>query len=279
MSNLIFHIGMHMGEDLAFYLKRDERVIAVDADPLMVELAQRKFNKFIDANQLVLVNKAISNSEDQLLNFSLSNNTLWNSLVLGIASRKSGFFKTIQVESTSLPALISKFGVPYYCKIDIEGMDNMCLQSFTTHNTRPQFISVETECVDDKGGHDDSLKTLYSLAELGYTKFLLIDQSSLEILKLNVKFYIQKTQFLYYLNRGLSKFKYQLNPSLNRDKLSHKFSHYFPDGSSGPYGHLLDDNWYNLTEAIQLLNQHRQDYFKLRNASPFGFWCDWHATT
>ncbi len=279
-ERLIFDIGMHKGEDLGFYLQNDAKVIAVDADPMMIELASGKYSNYISENKLVLLNRAVSDSVGQLLDFNLSTNSLWNSLNKNISSRKSEPVETIQVESITLPALMEQFGVPYYCKIDIEGMDNTCLQSMMDTNLRPEFISVETECLakNEKVQQKDYLQTLYSLKQLGYAKFQLIDQGTLHPLRLCKKFYKQPNQFLHFMDRILKKLKIEIVPFNFRDQLSQQFHYPFPTGASGPYGDYLEGQWYNFEDAEQLIIEHRSDYFNLKKAVSYGFWCDWHAT-
>jgi len=40
MSDLVFDIGMHNGDDTAYYLARGYRVVAVEANPSMCATAQ-----------------------------------------------------------------------------------------------------------------------------------------------------------------------------------------------------------------------------------------------
>lgn len=291
-ENLIFDIGMHKGEDLQFYLNRNAKIIAVDADPLMIELVSRKFKSYIENNRLVLINKAISDVENSELKFNLSSNSEWsslnpeiagrsvlNSLAIGIEGKAFSEVGQIKVYSTTLPALMKQYGVPYYCKIDIEGMDNVCLQSLKNCKELPAFISVESECLGENQivKEEYTLQTLYSLASLGYSKFALIDQKTLQPLRLNEKFY-KSSPLFYYLNRVFNRLKLKIDSFTFRDELAFEFNYTFPSGSSGPYGKYLNATWYNFEDAKQLLLQHRTDYFKTKIAEPYGFWCDWHAT-
>jgi len=47
-SKLIYNIGLHNGDDTEEYLKRNYRVIAVEAVPVQVEKAKEKFSKDIN---------------------------------------------------------------------------------------------------------------------------------------------------------------------------------------------------------------------------------------
>ena len=48
MENLIFDIGFHKGEDILLSLLKGYRVIAVDADPNLINEWQNIFKKYIE---------------------------------------------------------------------------------------------------------------------------------------------------------------------------------------------------------------------------------------
>src|SRR5438552_3989670 len=77
-SQLIFDIGLHEGQDTAYYLQRGFRVVAVDANPAMVDKAQEKFAAAISENRLILVNAGIGHHPGQLT-FWVSSKTQWSS--------------------------------------------------------------------------------------------------------------------------------------------------------------------------------------------------------
>jgi hypothetical protein len=64
--------------------------------------------------------------------------------------------------------VIAEHGVPFYCKIDIEGNDRYCLMGLTT-DTTPEYISIEMS-------HSDGGDDLKLLQGLGYDKFKLVSQ-------------------------------------------------------------------------------------------------------
>ncbi len=47
--DLIYDIGIHNGDDTAYYLSRGYRVVAVDANPLMMDAARQKFAEAVSA--------------------------------------------------------------------------------------------------------------------------------------------------------------------------------------------------------------------------------------
>ena len=70
------------------------------------------------------------------------------------------------VETIRFNDLLAVFGIPYYCKIDIEGNEKLFLKDLIGSSTVPTYISVEC--------HEIEPATMLYAA--GYRKFKLIDQ-------------------------------------------------------------------------------------------------------
>ncbi|RPJ37014.1 MAG: hypothetical protein EHM27_14275 [Deltaproteobacteria bacterium] len=51
----------------------------------------------------------------------------WSSLIREIGAR-GGQYHEIWVDVVRLDTLFEKYGIPYYLKIDIEGMDNVAVE-------------------------------------------------------------------------------------------------------------------------------------------------------
>ncbi|MES2656135.1 MAG: FkbM family methyltransferase [Bacteroidota bacterium] len=292
-NKLIIDIGMHKGEDTGYYLQNGYTVIAVDADPNLIAEAKTKFKKAYNSKQLMLLNYAISDKDGTKVTFNLSQNTIWNSLKENIADRAHLSKNSIVVETRTLSSIIAEYGAPFYCKIDIEGYDEVCLQTLKQANELPQFISVETECVGEGETitDEEALGTLYRLKELGYTKFKLVDQTSFRVLTLNEDFHTSSDKALKFLSQSFgARLKRKIQSTLGlagdmdetyfkeRKAIEKQFNYNFMVGSSGPFGSDLKGEWQNFDEAKQTLLKHRHDYFNLDNAVNYGFWCDWHAT-
>ena len=56
------------------------------------------------------------------IDFFISEKDEWNSLKKEIAERKTSVKGVVKVGVRRLASLMDEFGVPYYCKIDIEGV-------------------------------------------------------------------------------------------------------------------------------------------------------------
>lgn len=278
-SNLIFDVGMHTGEDTVYYLAKGFRVVGVDADPNLIESAKNHFSDYLVANQLVLLNFALSSKDNEELDFHISQNTEWSSLRKSISDRRSLYKETIKVKSKRLSSIMVEFGVPYYCKIDVEAYDKVCLETLSDLSELPQFLSVETECTDESEAitDEEALATLNMLKRLGYGKFKLVNQSSLSVLRPDRVFYrdngalFEMTEFTRAILRKLRIAR------TNRERLSKKFKFIFQPGSTGPFGEELDYEWVDYETAKKTLMFHRNSYMKQKKALNYGFWCDWHA--
>ncbi len=268
-TKLVFDIGIHKGEDTSFYLKKGFKVVAVDANPILIQANEQKFKNEIISGQLTLINTAISCSSNEILKFHVSHQSEWSSLHYGIANRFSNFDKTINIKSTTLADLIDQFGLPYYCKIDIEGQDLNAIKSLNK-NHKPKIISVESECSEK---HNtiiyDSIEMLDELVSIGYTKFKIIDQFSIKSVSLPIK---KSFQFNGKLSQKLKIFYYKFH--FNKLLLFYKFCHFFQFGSSGPFGDDIDGKWQNSNATKALF----EDLIKIKPQGRNIFWYDIHAT-
>lgn len=253
-DDLIFDVGMHKGEDTKYYLSLGFRVLAVDADPNMIELAKKTFVPYLSSGRLALLNVAISDKDDQEADLYISEQSEWNSLKRQVSDRKHSLREVIRVKTRTLPSIMSEFGVPHYCKIDIEGYDSTCLQSLSGVEPLPEFISVESECLGEheKITEEQALETLVELKNLGYSKFKLVRQEDLTVLE-------------------------RENHSSTEQSVLSRPSYNFPRGSTGPFGNFLDSEWLGYEAAKKTLLYNRRRYFKFPYATNYGFWCDWHA--
>jgi FkbM family methyltransferase len=174
-SDLIFDLGMHRGEDTAFYLAKGYRVVAVEADPHLAAAARAKFSEAIANRRLVIVDKAISSAPGRV---TLHRNarSVWNTLDAGWAARnelRGHCSEPIEIEATTLPDVMREHGVPFYLKIDIEGMDMVALESLHALDDRPKYVSIESDKVSFRALREE----FATLRQLGYGRFKIVDQN------------------------------------------------------------------------------------------------------
>jgi FkbM family methyltransferase len=164
----VFDIGMYDGADTAYYLECGYRVIAVEANPELVDNAKRRFAAEIASGQLTCVDAAISPS-GEAVQLTLCGQDIGSSSLFGDRITNRLPIGTITVRGVTLQQLFERYGVPEYLKVDIEGADRLCVLALTSH-TRPAFLSFEV---------GDDIDELLSHVELiGYERFKIIHQNS-----------------------------------------------------------------------------------------------------
>ena len=89
INDLIYDVGMHVGDDTAFYLSQGYRVVAVEADPKLVKAAWYRFRHEIEQGKLEIVNVGISDTEGYADFWVCEKVSEWNSFDRNIASRDS----------------------------------------------------------------------------------------------------------------------------------------------------------------------------------------------
>ena len=167
----VFDLGMHNGDDTAFYLERGFRVIAVEANPDLCEQNGTRFEEMIARGSLVILNKAIYCKGGKNVNFYISAMNLeWSSLAEhreepGPHGSKR---KKISVETITLRELYGMFGVPHYIKCDIEGAENIFCRQLLQEDAKPDFVSVELA---------RNLRPAAFLLCCGYDSFQLVNQA------------------------------------------------------------------------------------------------------
>ena len=274
-NNLIIDAGMHKCEDTSYYLKKGFNVVSIDADINLVNKAKSNYKDQINKGTLTILNYALSSEDNEEVTFNISKETLWNSINAEISDRNGNFHEQVSVKTQKLSSIIKEYGVPYYCKIDLEGYDNIALKTLLEIEKLPEFISVETECLGEGQiiTEEETLQTLNTLHQLGYRQFKLIDQRTLSVLTdIDNTFY--KDQPTTFIGKKLKYLSSKLNQVSNYDiKLNYKF----PVGSSGHFGEDLKGRWVNYDQAQKSILKHRDDYFHTNMPLSFGFWCDWHA--
>ncbi len=282
MSQLIYDVGFHRGEDTQLYLSLGHRVVAVDADPRNIEWARGEFPQAVVSGQLTLVHAAASET-DGMTEFYLSKSTVWSSLKSGIAGRLGRLDHSIQVPTRRLDGLFREYGTPVYCKIDVEGYDAVCLQTLVGMSDLPKYISVETECLSDGEKVEASiyLQTLKGLQALGYDRFKLVDQASLRVLDDEMIYDDRPLGWVATVRQCLGRGYDNRFSRIKREshqRLKERLGRVYPFGATGPFAEELDGEWCDGPTVQRRLEQHRQAFFQMASARSFGFWCDLHAT-
>jgi len=229
-NDLIFDVGMHSGLDARFYLGKGFRVVAVEANPSLVEKAKVEFKADMDAGRLFIIDKAIA-AQDGTVRFHVNRrNPEWSTISQSRADHNDsqGFGSdAIDVPSVRLATLLDRFGTPYYLKIDIEGADALCLEQLLGRAEQPQYVSVECSVPD----FEATFALLAMLYSAGYRRFKLLNQD---------------------LNRRIR----LPNPA----REGRYFDYRFVRGTSGPFGEETPGEWCGVERLLDAYRRaHRRE--------------------
>jgi FkbM family methyltransferase len=276
-SNLIYDVGLFDGGDTAYYLFRGYNVVAIDANPVMVDKARQRFAKEIQDGRLTLLNVGVSR-ESGTMEFWVSDVPEWSSFDRSIASRDGTRHRSVAVATTPFDQILEKHGLPHYLKIDIEGNDRLCVDALKG-TTLPTYISVESECVGDTTplSDQDATAVLTLLSDIGYRRFKLVNQwnewtsvrsNGAAQLRLRLARKVARLKI-----RGLSRIADRFTDSRQTAALGFEFSF----GSSGPWGEDVPGGWMTYDQARATYLRERRAFFAKKQSS-YSFWYDWHAT-
>jgi FkbM family methyltransferase len=168
--DLIYDIGANEGQDSAFYLAKGFRVVAVEANPVLVKHLQDRFADDLAAGRLNLVDRAVTDAAGPLQFYVNTENTHWSSLHRDWGTRDgASTATTITVDTVRLGDMLAVYGCPYYLKIDVEGEDMALLHALARTSHRPAYVSVE----------EHGVEAIDLLDSLGYDRFALVNQQQL----------------------------------------------------------------------------------------------------
>lgn len=270
--DLIFDIGMHNGDDTAYYLHRGFKVVAVEADPDLASAGRERFATAIAAGRLVIVNAAIAEQTGEAEFWICEQLRVWNSFDRSIASRNGLPCHAVKVKTLPLRDLLAEHGVPYYLKVDIEGHDHIAIADVSPQNA-PEFISMELNSVDD----------FWLLRSKGYQRFKCIQQGCFrQVLSPRLSF---KSAFDAALIRLKS------TPLANSLRARYRALHptppalvkpgewSFAPGSSGPFGDGTPGEWMSFENVLHSwLSQQIGHEFGYQVSPPgLSIWFDLHA--
>ena len=205
---LAFDIGFNTGDDTALMLLQAYRVVAIEANPLLVERGRVRFAQAIQSGRLTLLNIALANDValvGQLLPFFVNAyKHEWSSFEqrVGCRQRKSaaGFIQNmnhgrgshnrtrsggtsdsttellkhcrrLDVVAVSCAKLFQEHGIPHVLKLDAEGAEWPCVQALEQFGSRPSYVSIElaVQCCNST-----QLDFFHSL---GYERFKWVNQA------------------------------------------------------------------------------------------------------
>jgi FkbM family methyltransferase len=259
IRDLVFDVGMHDASDTAYYLRTAHRVVAIEANPELVRRAQQRFASEIAQERLAVVWVGIGAEEGEASFWVCEDHSEWSSFDRSVASRNGASHHEVRVPVSPLDRILEQYGVPRYCKIDIEGHDHLCVEAIT-RESRPDFLSVELS----RGA------LLERLSALGYDRFKVVHQISFcpvsqRLQGVKQRLGYQRVAFVLERTHGLL-----------RGGLFER-GWYFRIGSSGPLPDRTPGRWSSLAEVETTIAELR--HARAQGAIGLGEWFDIHATT
>jgi FkbM family methyltransferase len=240
---LIYDVGMNNGDDTAYYLWRGFRVLAIEANPELVQNAETRFAREIQTGRLIILNGGIA-AEESVISF-------W---ICEADSRLSSFERRLASLDGSCPnheirvpcrrfrSVLEQFGVPFYMKVDIQGNDSLCVEDLDSRQL-PKFISVS------------EMNLMDLLHRRGFSYFKCVTQAYFLPLQLPIiaeARCLQRAERLRQnrnpLIRAFRKFggRHWIERQFNRIRTRDGWL--FPHGSSGPFGDDLLGRWLSYDE-------------------------------
>lgn len=180
-DELIIDVGMHTGQDTANYLAKGFRVVAVEADPALVEAANHRFAGEMADGRLRIVHGAVSEEVGTVALAVADGLTEWSSVSEDFIARQRTVglvTREVEVPAVRFQDVLEVSGIPHYLKIDIEGADMLAVRALRDFEDRPHFVSIETVAHagwTSKTGIFDELAELWTL---GYRRFQYVPQGN-----------------------------------------------------------------------------------------------------
>jgi len=259
---LVYDVGVHRGDDTAYYLHKGYRVVGVEANPAMADHLRARFAPEIAAGAFQLLQVGVAEAEGELDFWVCDAVSEWSSFQEKKASAGGKTSRPVKVRTLPFAHILRQHGVPFYCKIDIEGNDHLCLEGLDAED-KPRYISVEMSLAN--GDRDLSL-----LHALGYRRFKIISQVTFGPARAALQIALSHVP-----GRVRRRVKRLEKAVCGR---SRDGDWHFAFGSSGGFGDGLPGRWLDYDRAFAVWRVINSIYVRQRS-NGLGEWYDIHATT
>jgi len=133
-NDLVFDVGANVGLKTDVFLKKGAKVICIEPNP---KCFNKLLTKYSENFNVKLVNKALSFKKGQS-DLKMCKASTLSTLSEKFISKTSilrfkeySWDKKISVETDTLDSIIESFGIPFFCKIDVEGGELEVLNGLT----------------------------------------------------------------------------------------------------------------------------------------------------
>jgi FkbM family methyltransferase len=182
-ADVVMDVGMHDGGDTARFLADGFKVVAIEANPHLVQDATARFASEIRSGQLVILGAAIGTQRGTASFGICETDSIWSTFDPEMIERNQqagATYRFIEVETIPFGDVLGRFGIPHYLKIDIEGYDMLCVQALHAYPVKPAYISLESSVSINTAPLDAVFNELAELWTLGYRRFRYVNQAHSE---------------------------------------------------------------------------------------------------
>jgi len=148
MKNLIFDLGANVGGNIEYYLSKSQKVVAIEANPVLCKIIKEKFSHHIKEGRLILHEACLALEEkEKEVNFYV-NKFDSGASTFCVPTFNMNDFYSISVSSISYRELIDKYGNPDFVKLDLEGYDKVVLNYMIENNKLPDYLQFENQGIE-----------------------------------------------------------------------------------------------------------------------------------
>jgi FkbM family methyltransferase len=168
-GDLVFDVGAHVGDRVASFRRLGARVVAVEPQPTMVRALRLLYGRNASVTiEAVAVGREAGRAR-MLINADNPTVSTVSSAFVEAARDAPGWetqrwSETIDIEVTTLDALITRHSVPAFIKLDVEGFEAEALHGLS-HRVRA--LSFEFTTIQ----RDVALACIERCSAMGYTRF------------------------------------------------------------------------------------------------------------
>jgi FkbM family methyltransferase len=168
-GDLVFDVGAHVGDRVASFHRLGARVVAVEPQPSMVRALRLIYGR---SKSVAIEALAVGREPGRARMLLNVDNPTVSSLSPAFVEAAHGapgweterWNETIDVAVTTLDALIAKYGVPAFIKLDVEGFEAEALSGLSqvVHAVSFEFTTIQ---------RDVGLACIERCAAMGYRRF------------------------------------------------------------------------------------------------------------